>query len=147
MGDVITELRLKARLSRAELADLADVSTEYIRKLENGAIHRPSLEYLSKIARAFGMSVHQLMSMGDVVVAGAEPTEDEGPHDPILELFESLAPGTPIQRLRRFVRLYGMLPPERQVMVERIMEVLESTPPPPADSAVPGERTGGGGRD
>lgn len=138
MGDVITELRLQAGMSRAELASVAGVSQEYIRKLENGAIHRPSLEYLSKIAQAFGVSAHQLLAMG------AEVSPEE-PRDPVLDLFETLAPGTPVQRLRRFVRLFGMLPPERQVMVERIMEVLESTPDTTAGRGSENEPASGDG--
>jgi len=60
MGKRIEALRKKKGLSRAELADRADVSREYVRKLEAG-LYDPTVGTLERLAKALGVQVTELL--------------------------------------------------------------------------------------
>ena len=60
MGKWIQALRKKQHLSRQELAAKADVSREYIRKLEAGG-YDPTVGTLQRIAKALGVSLTELL--------------------------------------------------------------------------------------
>ncbi len=61
MGKRIETLRKKLNLSRQQLAEWADVSREYIRKLEGGG-YDPTVGTLQRIANALGVSLTELLS-------------------------------------------------------------------------------------
>jgi transcriptional regulator with XRE-family HTH domain len=60
MGKRIQALRKKLNLSRQQLAERADVSREYIRKLEAGG-YDPTVGTLQRIAKALGVSLAELI--------------------------------------------------------------------------------------
>ena len=57
----IESLRKKQGLSQEKLARLADVSNNTIINIEAGINDNPTIETLRKIARAFGVSVEELV--------------------------------------------------------------------------------------
>lgn len=61
MGKRIETLRKKLNLSRQQLAERADVSREYIRKLEGGG-YDPTVGTLQRIAKALGVSLTELLA-------------------------------------------------------------------------------------
>ncbi len=58
----IARLRKQKGLSQEKLARLADVANNTIIKMESGENDNPTLETLRKIAKAFGISVDELIS-------------------------------------------------------------------------------------
>lgn len=60
MGKRIEALRKKQKLSRQQLAAKADVSREYIRKLEAGG-YDPTVGTLQRIAKALGVPMAALL--------------------------------------------------------------------------------------
>jgi len=60
MGKRIRALRKKLNLSRQQLAERADVSREYIRKLEAGG-YDPTVGTLQRLAKALGVPVTELL--------------------------------------------------------------------------------------
>ena len=60
MGKRIQAVRKKQRLSRQQLAAKADVSREYIRKLESGG-YDPTVGTLQRIAKALGVLLAELL--------------------------------------------------------------------------------------
>lgn len=58
----IARLRKQKALSQEKLARLADVANNTIIKMESGENDNPTLETLRKIAKAFGISVDELIS-------------------------------------------------------------------------------------
>ena len=60
MGKRIQALRKKQHLSRQQLAAKADVSREYIRKLEGGG-YDPTVGTLQRIAKALGVPLTELL--------------------------------------------------------------------------------------
>jgi transcriptional regulator with XRE-family HTH domain len=71
LGNVIRELRLKDNLTIAEVAAQAGVSRGMISKIENGQVST-SLETLSKIAQALGVSLAHLFRHYDMPSGGAQ---------------------------------------------------------------------------
>ncbi|MBV9012719.1 MAG: helix-turn-helix transcriptional regulator [Pseudonocardiales bacterium] len=61
IGERIRRLRKKVGMTQDELAAAAGVSTDLIRKLEQGQRHTASLASLSRIARALGVSIAALL--------------------------------------------------------------------------------------
>jgi len=55
-------LRKQKGLSQEKLARLADVANNTIIKMESGENKNPTLETLRKVAKAFGVSVDELIS-------------------------------------------------------------------------------------
>lgn len=58
----IERLRKAKGLSQEKLARLADVANNTLIKMESGENKNPTLETLKKMAKAFGVSVDQLIS-------------------------------------------------------------------------------------
>jgi transcriptional regulator with XRE-family HTH domain len=57
----VKELRLKKRMTQEELAETADISYKNIQYLESKNPTCPSLITLNKLAKAFGISISQLL--------------------------------------------------------------------------------------
>lgn len=78
LGNVIRELRLKDNLTIAEVAAQAGISRGMVSKIENGQVST-SLETLSKIAQALGVSLSHLFRHYDMPSGGAQLVKrDEG---------------------------------------------------------------------
>lgn len=60
LGHNVREYRLKANLSQDKLAELSGCCGSFIGKIENGK-SLPSLDMVSKIAAALGVSAQQLL--------------------------------------------------------------------------------------
>jgi transcriptional regulator with XRE-family HTH domain len=71
LGNVIRELRLKDNLTIAEVAAQAGISRGMVSKIENGQVST-SLETLSKIAHALGVSLAHLFRHYDMPSGGAQ---------------------------------------------------------------------------
>ena len=56
------QLRKQKGLSQEKLARLADVANNTIIKMESGENKNPTLETLRKVAKAFGVSVDELIN-------------------------------------------------------------------------------------
>ena len=63
LGKRIKELRLKHRLSQDELARKADVPYTTLTKIEIGAIKKPSVYVVAKIAKALRVSLDKLIKI------------------------------------------------------------------------------------
>jgi len=57
----IKELRKKNKLTQEELSEKSGVSYKHIQKLEGKYMHDPKLGTVSKIAKAFNISVSELL--------------------------------------------------------------------------------------
>lgn len=57
----VEKLRKQKGLSQEKLARLADVANNTIIKMESGENKNPTLETLRKVAKAFGVSVDELI--------------------------------------------------------------------------------------
>jgi transcriptional regulator with XRE-family HTH domain len=71
LGNVIRELRLKDNLTIAEVAAQAGISRGMVSKIENGQVST-SLEMLSKIAQALGVSLAHLFRHYNMPSGGAQ---------------------------------------------------------------------------
>jgi transcriptional regulator with XRE-family HTH domain len=71
LGNVIRELRLKDKLTIAEVAAQAGISRGMVSKIENGQVST-SLETLSKIAQALGVSLAHLFRHYNIPTGGAQ---------------------------------------------------------------------------
>ena len=71
IGNVIRELRLKDNLTIAEVAAQASISRGMVSKIENGQVST-SLETLSKIAQALGVSLAHLFRHYNMPSGGAQ---------------------------------------------------------------------------
>jgi 5-methylcytosine-specific restriction protein A len=60
IGERLVELRYERRLTQAKLAELADLSREYLARIESG-VHDPSLSKAAQLAKALGVSLNDLM--------------------------------------------------------------------------------------
>ena len=60
MGRRLQKLRTQRKMSRAELAESAGISRQYIRQLEAG-LSDPTVGTLQKIAKALGVPVTELL--------------------------------------------------------------------------------------
>ena len=58
----IKHLREKKGLSQEKLARIADVSNNTIVNIESGKQKNPTIETVSKIAKAFGVAIEELIS-------------------------------------------------------------------------------------
>ncbi len=58
----VKKLRKQKGLSQERLARLADVANNTIIKMESGENKNPTLETLRKVAKAFGVSVDELIN-------------------------------------------------------------------------------------
>lgn len=60
-GKRVKILRLRSRLSQEDFADQAGIDSSYLGKVERGE-RNPSLGVMARIAKAFGMSLAELLS-------------------------------------------------------------------------------------
>ena len=60
LGKRIRELRKQCRFTQERLAELADIHENHVRRIEGGTAN-PSFLVLAKIAKAFGLSVADLL--------------------------------------------------------------------------------------
>ncbi|MDP2930354.1 MAG: helix-turn-helix transcriptional regulator [bacterium] len=58
----IKRLRRKKKLSQEKLAHLADISYNTIVKIETGSTPNPGIKTISKIAKALGVMVDELIN-------------------------------------------------------------------------------------
>jgi len=58
----IKRLRRKKKLSQEKLANLADISYNTIVKIETGSTPNPGIKTISKIAKALGVMVDELIN-------------------------------------------------------------------------------------
>ena len=56
----IKELRINARLTQEELADMVGISRIYLSELENGRKTNPSTKLLKKLTKVLGVSMAEL---------------------------------------------------------------------------------------
>ena len=61
LGKKIKSLRLKLELSQDEFARKADIPYTTLTKIETGVIKKPSVFAMAKIAKAFGVSIEDLL--------------------------------------------------------------------------------------
>lgn len=61
LGAKLRELRIKQGLSLQDVADSVGASKPHIWDLERGRARNPSIELLTKLAKAFGVSVSDLI--------------------------------------------------------------------------------------
>lgn len=71
IGNVVRTLRLKDKLTIAEVAAQAGISRGMVSKIENGQVST-SLETLSKIAQALGVSLSHLFRHYNIPAGGAQ---------------------------------------------------------------------------
>jgi len=60
LGKIIKEARKKDRLSYAETALMVEVSTEFLRRLENGTINSPGVDKVINIFYLFDLDINIL---------------------------------------------------------------------------------------
>jgi transcriptional regulator with XRE-family HTH domain len=65
IGRNLAALRERLGISQAELAKRANIDQSYISRMEAGRNDNPSLDTLVKLARAFDMSVAELIAALD----------------------------------------------------------------------------------
>jgi len=70
MGDInrrfgtnLRKLREKHKLTQEQLAQLAEVDYKYIQRLEGKTPSSPSLNIIEKLAKAFGITISQLLKL------------------------------------------------------------------------------------
>lgn len=64
-GTIVAQLRRAARLSQERLAELTGLSIRSIRGIERGAVRRPHLHTLAKIADGLGLPAHERVLLAE----------------------------------------------------------------------------------
>ncbi len=92
IGPVVKNLRLDRGLSQEGLANLANVSSGYLSKLERGLYKEPSYEVLSRIAGALQVPTAQLYQEAGMehLLAEADPS-----FEPVVQEFAPTLAGLP----------------------------------------------------
>lgn len=62
IGDRLTQFRVDANMSQKELADLAEISRQYLGEIERGQAS-PRIDTVTKLADALGASIHNLLDI------------------------------------------------------------------------------------
>ena len=62
VADEVKRRRIKKKLSQEKLARLADISYNTIVKIETGSTLSPGIKTISKIAKALGVTVDELIN-------------------------------------------------------------------------------------
>jgi len=114
LGDRIKELRRSAGLSQADLAERCSVSREAVSQWESGATKNLRNPNLVKVAKAFAMTLDELVSGTQPLrVADESPDYQRQPGDitaeelTLLEQYRELSP-TDRQRLRKILAAFGL---------------------------------------
>ena len=61
ISENIKRLRNKLGLTQDDLAKKADIKYTTLMKVESGTVNRPSVQTMAKIAKAFGVSIEELI--------------------------------------------------------------------------------------
>jgi transcriptional regulator with XRE-family HTH domain len=61
ISENIKKLRAKLCLTQDDLAKKADIKYTTLMKVESGAVNRPSVQTMAKIAKALGVSIEELI--------------------------------------------------------------------------------------
>jgi transcriptional regulator with XRE-family HTH domain len=69
-GEYLRSQRRLAQMTLRELSELADISNPYLSQIERG-VHKPSVNVITSIARALGISAEMLLAQA----AGVDPSE------------------------------------------------------------------------
>lgn len=131
IGQQLKKLRSQRGLSQAELAELAGVSTDVVRKLEQGVRQSARITSLTRLAQALGVSMSELLDrrprldrMADAVsllavrdalltpaaLPGIDPAQDTGDATPASELDAAVRAAWAHYWGGQFGRLAAMLP-------------------------------------
>jgi DNA-binding XRE family transcriptional regulator len=62
ISENIKKLRAKLGLTQDDLAKKADIKYTTLMKVESGAVDKPSVQTMAKIAKAFGVSIENLIN-------------------------------------------------------------------------------------
>ncbi|KGX93355.1 transcriptional regulator [Pontibacillus halophilus JSM 076056 = DSM 19796] len=62
-GERIREIRHRKRMSLSELAALSGISKSYLSQIEREKQQNPSIQLLSKIAKALNVSIHDIIQL------------------------------------------------------------------------------------
>lgn len=113
-GERVRMARERQRMSRAELAQKADISRPYLYALEDGS-SMPSIEYAVKIARALDVSIIDLLGEERPRARALEPHKEPGVQeseqaDGDLGLFWALltARASAVQKVYRFENVFPL---------------------------------------
>ena len=109
-GNRVRALREERGWSQEQLARLAGVPGSWLSMVELGVSDQPSAESLSRLADAFGISVHTLAT-GEVVPGGAEPPPGAVrlPAELANELRDIITAGERSEQARRMIRRFSTL--------------------------------------
>ena len=77
LGARIKELRNRAGLTQAQLAERVEISDEFLSRMERGA-KAPSLHTAEKVARSLGVSMKELFDFDAVPAADSKTARLEG---------------------------------------------------------------------
>ena len=120
----LRELRLERGFETAqELRDASGVSVSYISKIERGMVKRPSLEILSKLATALGVTVQGLYEVKHASGAYTPNGGDASPLPPVLGDSQS------VDRLKDKLRQLPDLDPRRAQDMESSLDKWAALPP------------------
>ena len=61
ISENIKKLRAKLGLTQDDLAKKADIKYTTLMKVESGAVNKPSVQTMAKIAKALGVSIEELI--------------------------------------------------------------------------------------
>ena len=61
ISENIKKIRAKLSLTQDDLAKKADVKYTTLMKVESGAVNKPSVQTMAKIAKALGVSIEELI--------------------------------------------------------------------------------------
>lgn len=84
IGSRIKEQRTKCRMTQERLSELADITTVYLSKIENGRVH-PTLDLIDSICSILGCDL-------GYVIANSSPTSNNYQTEHIVQLFNSCSP-------------------------------------------------------
>ena len=76
IGSNLREIRGRLGLSQQELADEADVREKTIGDIENGLILKPQAGTIYRLAKALGVTVHELTTADPEKTASAAPPSE-----------------------------------------------------------------------
>ncbi|MDF2884525.1 MAG: hypothetical protein K0R54_5092 [Clostridiaceae bacterium] len=66
IGNNIKKIREKMDINQRTLAKLANITYEYLNRIENGKMNNPSLDVLDKLAKALRCSVSDLTNTSEI---------------------------------------------------------------------------------
>lgn len=61
INENIEKLRIKLSLTQDDLVKKTDIKYTMLMKVESGAVNRPSVQTMAKIAKALGVSIEKLI--------------------------------------------------------------------------------------